>query len=191
MDRIAFDIFEPDEKKFRWTPNMVFLMFWFLPVCLYTVFQKHIAGIGWLYHFLNIYAIAGVITAFICFVASNFLHEPLKGKLVGKLEFGNDFIKVDEVRFELKDITGFDLSLSDFYDRSPQFGGTLNPRLSQGVKNQVTFRHRSSKIYVIHFRLMGKHSYLSLAGFINQAVKMDKMSVYQAEDLIGKENVIQ
>jgi len=191
MDRITFDIFEPDGKKFRLTPNLIFLFFWFVPILLTGLFESFISNISWLSEAFTVYIWIGGIGIICCLAASHFLHEPLKGKITGKIEFGNNFIRVNDDHFDLKNITGLELSLSDYYDRRPQLGGTLNPNLSQGVANQVTFRYKSNQTHVIHFRLMGKHSYLSLSGFINEAVKMGKISAYEAEDLIGKENIVQ
>ncbi len=32
MDRISFDVFEPDKKKFRLTPNVIVYSLWFLTI---------------------------------------------------------------------------------------------------------------------------------------------------------------
>src|SRR3569833_1083622 len=189
MDRISFEIFEPDGKVFRWTPDSVFLVFLLVPLGLHAAFQSSISSVSWLHDSLVFYEIFGGVVAIGCLIASYFLREPLKGKITGELEFGDDFIKVNDVRFDLKDITDLDFSLSDYYGRLSIFGKSLNPIISQGVKNEVKFKDKDGQTHLINFRLMGEHSYLSLSDLINKAVKMGKMHIYRAEDLIGKGNI--
>jgi len=191
MDRTSFEIFEPDGKKYRWTPDIAFVIFLLVPLGLHAAFQNFISGISWLHDSLVFYEIFCVVLAVGCLFASYFLREPLKGHITGELEFGNNFIKVNDDRFELKDITALDFVLSDYYGQMSIFGKTLNPIISQGVKNTVTFKDKDNQTHLINFRLMGEHSYLSLSDFINEAVKMGKLHIYRAEDLIGKENTIQ
>lgn len=172
MDRITFEIFEPDGKKFKWTPDTIFAIFLLIPLGLHAAFQTFIADVSWLHDSLVFYEIFGAVAALGCLIASYFLREPLKGCITGELEFGKDFIKVNEDRFNLKDITGLDFVLSDYYGRLFTFGKTLNPIISQGIKNHVTFDDRGNQTHLINFRLMGEHSYLSLSDFINEAVKI-------------------
>jgi len=186
MDRVAFEIFEPDGKKFRLTPNWIVLGLWAFSIAFLWLFDNVFPPHGsfrtcWL-------ALVFLITMYYL-ISSFFRHRPLNGKITGKIEVQKDRLIINDEVFELKDMTGLDFQLSDFYDMQATLSRDFNPKISQGVANSVTFKDPSGKTHLIYFRLPGKHSYLSFSDFINEAINTKKMSYYRGLDLIGEENI--
>jgi len=190
MDRLTFDIFEPDGKKFRWTPNTIVLIFGFIPMCLSVFFEKSIAKSELLSNLITLYAIIGGTVVIGCLIISFFLRKPLNGVMNGKIEFGTNFFDINNQKFMLNEINNLDFSFTDYYERRSTVRYDLNAKLSQGVNNYITFDDKSDRTYLIYFRLMSEHSYLALSPFISQAVKTGKMYLCRAEDLVGRENVV-
>jgi hypothetical protein len=188
MERLSFDIFKSEKKKFRLTPNWIVLSLWAITILFLwifdSVFPPNSAGrVIWL---------ACVLAVTIYYLISSFFaYEPLKGILNGKIIFENGSITLYKEVFELKDISGLDFEFKDFCGkRILQMGANCNPTLSQGVGNYITFIDKNSQTQLIYFKLETKQSYLLLSPFINEAIKLKKMEFKRGIDLLGIENVV-
>jgi hypothetical protein len=190
LTMVSFPIYQPEEKRFRITPNWIVMGSWALTII-----------IGWLitdvFPVNNeirsdwgiSYGIVFIITIF--FIITSFsTYEPLNGALNGEIKFNNDGIIVATKVFELKDIANLDFGFNDFYGQKIIRGyKSVNPILSQGVNNYVTFTDNNNEEQVIYFQLKAKDEYKSLSPFINEAIKLKKMQFKQGIDLVGIENV--
>lgn len=186
MDRISFEIFIPEEKRFRVTPNLIVFSLWFSSIGILWAFEdapitKEIKG----------YVALGIVLISLYYlIASFFTYEPLRGTLNGEIVFGNNAITMDSEIYELKDIKNIDFRFVNYYGQMPiRSGANFNPLLSQGVRNFITFTYRNDQSVKVYFKLYGKYGSEALYPFINTAVKCGAMTYYRAIDLIDVENV--
>jgi hypothetical protein len=187
MDRISFDIFEPDKKRFRLTPNLIVYSLWFFAIAFLWIFEG-VFPINSTSR-LIIISIIGLVSLYYL-ITSFFTYEPLNGILKGKIVFKDDSITVNEKVYELKSITGIDFGFINFFGEvSLSYRGNFSPLLSQGVRNFIKFTDSSNQNIQIYFRIQGKHGSQALYPFINEAVKCGAMTYYRAIDLIDVENV--
>ena len=187
MDRISFDIFEPEKKRFHVTPNLVVYSFWgFLILFLWAL--GGVVPVGSTVRNMSIGVVFLVNMFFL--ITSFFRFEPLRGRMNGKIIFNEDEMVIGSHAFKLKEIKNIDFHFGDFYgSRSLAIRGNFNPMLSQGVNNFISFDDKSGETKLVYFRMMTNHSSLTLHPFINTAVKTGAMSYYRAIDLIDVENV--
>jgi len=130
-----------------------------------------------------------LITMYYLFV-SFFTYQSLNGSLSGKILFENSSLVIQGEVFDLQDINELDLALGDYYGKKPlRLYKSVNPMLSQGVGNYITFTDKTGQTHVVYFKLENQNSCLSLTAFVNKAVKLNKMSVHDAIELLGIENV--
>jgi hypothetical protein len=177
MDRLSFDIFEPEKKKFRLTPNWIVYSLWFITIGFFWIFDRTVPPNG---TFGEIWIACVFLVNMYYLFASFFTYEVLKGTLKGKIIFEGDSIIISNKVLALKDITSLDFRFIDFYgQRYLAFRGSFNPLLSQGVSNYVTFIDNKNQTQMVYFRMMTKHSALSLYPFINEAVKLKAMTYYR------------
>jgi len=188
MDRLTFDIFIPDKKRFRLTPNWIMIIFGFVPILILAIIEGNIGGRPNAFEAMYFTCIFLLIIYYL--ITSFFKYQPLNGKMEGKVEFKDDRIIVNAEEFELKRFTSLDFSFSDYYGKPSTNGRDFNPKISQGVGNNISFTYDNGNEHLIWFRFQGEHSYLSISPFINEAVKAGKIHIYRAEDLIGKENIL-
>ena len=185
MDRVSYEIFIPEEKRFRVTPNLIVFSVWFLAIGILWTFEdapitKEIRG----------YVALGVFLISLYYlVTSFFTYEPLRGILKGEIVFGNNVITIDNEIYELKDIKNIDFGFVNYYGELKTIRGNFNPGLSQGVRNFITFTYRNDQLVKVYFKLYGKYGSEALYPFINTAVKCGAMTYYRAIDLIDVENV--
>lgn len=188
MDRISFDIFIPDGKKFHLTSNWLMFILWLItiiPLCLLS--NNELDSIK---SILIIWVIAvGGITIFLM-VSSYFTYMPLFGKLSGDLVLAKDCIIVDHKIFKLTEINIVDFVFDDFYGKKSTAYHSYNPKYSQGVDNHITFIDKLNQTQTIYFKMFGEHSYMSICDFINDAVRLEVISDSQALKFIGDKNVI-
>ncbi len=186
MDKISFDIFEPEKQKFKLTPNWIVLSLWTITILFLWIFDNVLppnstGRVAWLVCIL-------IITMYYL-TRSYFKYRPLKGSIKGEIIFESDSIVINGKVFALKDIEGLDFGFIDFYGEVSFINGDFNPKISQGVNNFVTFKDNTKQTQMVYFRMMTKNSSLTLYPFINEAVKLKAMSYYRAIDLIDIENV--
>lgn len=187
MDRISFTIFIPDEKKFHLTPNWIVYGLWFTTIGFFWLFDSYFPGHD---EFRAVAAICVGLISLYFLITSFFKFEPLNGTLSGRIIFEKDSIVINDKTFELKDIKKLDFVFGDYYEERSGSGRGFSPKIYQGVRNSVTFTDATNQAQAVYFQMMGKHSYMSLYDFINEAVRLSAMSYLRAEDLIGAENVV-
>jgi hypothetical protein len=187
MDRVYFEIFTPEKKRFRLTPNWIVTILWGITILFLWLFESIIP----IFSTLRNVWLGGVLAINIYYLISSFFkYAPLHGMLGGEIEFKKNSIRVNEKIYELKNITDLDLLFVDYYGQlSKSYRGNFNPLISQGVNNWVKFTDESNKPHQVYFKSETGHSNMHLVPFINEAIKLCKMSNYRAEDVIGKENV--
>jgi hypothetical protein len=187
MDRISLEIFEPEEKKFRLSPNWIMVILWLVPVLLLWAIKGDNSGppndfvIGY-FVFLFLLTMYYLISSFFTF-------KPLNGKINGEIRFENDTIMIDDKTFKLGDINVIDFSFFDYRGQSSMYSRDFNPKLSQGVNNYVSFTDNKNQSQTIYFRFQSKHGYQALAPFINEAIKLKKMEFKRGIDLLGIESI--
>lgn len=188
MDRISFDVFEPDKKKFQLTPNLIVYILWFLAIGFFWLLD----GVFSIIIEIRAYVAWGVFLISLYYLITSFFkYEPLKGVIKGKIIFNNDAIIVNEKVYELKNIRDIDFGFINFYgELSAGWRGNFNPLLSQGVNNFIQFIDSDNHPVQVYFKIQGKHGSQALYPFINEAVKLGAMTYYRAIDLIDVENVI-
>ena len=187
MDRISFDIFEPDNKKFHFTPNLIVYSLWFIIIGFFWLFDNILPEIK---EARTIVACCVGLISVYYLVTSFFKYEPLNGILKGKIIFNNDSILINEKVYQLKNVTGIDFGFIDYYgEMKISYRGNFNPLISQGIHNFVTFFDSDKKTIKVYFRMQGKYGSQALHAFINEAVQCGAMSYYRAIDLIDVENV--
>jgi len=188
MDRLSFDVFEPDKKWLHLTPNGIVFILWGVTIFFLWAFDSVLppnstGRIVWL-------ILVGLISLYYL-TTSFFKYKPLYGQINGKIIFQGDSFTIRDKAFNLKDITLVDFGFSDFYGRKSMFNNDFNPQMSQGVKNYISFTDEKNQPQKFYFRMMTKNSAITLYPFINEAVKWKAMSFDRAIELIGIENVIQ
>src|SRR5271168_5295741 len=119
MDRLSFEIFEPEEKKFWLSPNWIVLILWSFTIFFLWVFDSVFPPHStirtvWLSFIL-------VITLYYL-ISSFFLYKPLHGKINGEIEFQADRMIIKDKVFDLKNITSLDFSLGDYYEEISTLG---------------------------------------------------------------------
>lgn len=77
----------------------------------------------------------------------------MRGKLPGEIIFNPDGIHINDRYYALTEIVSIDFSFGDHYGHNPPMRHTLNPQLSQGINNYVTFIDTSGKQHQYHFKL--------------------------------------
>ncbi|NCD69474.1 hypothetical protein [Mucilaginibacter agri] len=188
MDRIYFLIFTPD-KKFRFTPNWIMLITSTLLIA-YSWLIQGVPTESILITCRDLFLIAALLVGLYFTVGAFWLYEPLEGLLEGRIEFEKDKIRVNEKIYELKDIINLNFRFNNFYgERLVRLGKSFNGLLSQGVNNYVEFKDQNAEVYGFYFRLDAKNEYLSLAPFINEAIKLNKLSLAKGVELLGIENI--
>jgi hypothetical protein len=187
VDRISFDIFEPDKKKFRLTPNLIVYSLWFLTIGFFWMLD----GVLPIIKEIRTYVACGIFLISLYYLITSFFkYEPLKGILKGKIIFNNDAMIANEKIYDLKSIRDIDFGFINFYgELSTGWRGNFNPLISQGVNNFIKFTDSSNQSVQVYFRIQGKHGSQALYPFINEAVKLGAMTYYRAIDLIDVENV--
>ena len=187
MDRVSFDIFGLEKKRFHLTPNAVVYGLWGLLILFLWAFEG-ILPVGSTVRWLLIMAVFLINMFFL--ITSFFRYEPLKGTMNGKIIFNDDEMVVNGHSYKLIEVKNIDFRFGNFYgERGMGLRGNFNPLVSQGVNNYISFDNKSGETKQVYFRMVNKHSSLSLHPFINAAVKAGAMSYYRAIDLIDVENV--
>lgn len=187
MDRISFTIFIPDGKKFHLTPDWIVFGLWFISIGFFWQFDMYFPGHD---EFRKTSAICVFLITMYYLVTSFFKYKPLNGTLSGKIIFEKNSVIVNDNVFELKDMKKIDFMFGDYFEERSSSGRNFNPKIYQGVSNSVSITDKTNQTQTIYFQMMGKHSYMSLYDFINEAVRLGVMSYLRAEDLIGDENVV-
>jgi hypothetical protein len=186
MDRISFDIFEPEKKRFHLTPNWIVFGLWFLAIGFLWLFDNILPDIG---------TVRGIVAGCIFLISMYYLivsfatYKPLSGKLEGEIKFVDDCIIINGKSFDLKNISAIDFSFYDYYGKSSTYGRSFDPKLYQGVNNNISFIDNKNETHLVYFKMQTEHSYLSLAPFVNQAIKLNKMPFNRGIELLGIENV--
>lgn len=187
MNRVSFEIFEPEKPKFRLTPNLVAGILWFVPLLLLWVIKGDNSGPP--NGFIMAYFICVGILTMLCLMISYSIYKPLKGKITGDLTFEDDQMVVDDKIFKLTDLKAIDFSFSDYYGKSSMYVRDFDPKLSQGVDNYVSFTDSKNQSQTIYFRVQGEHGKDALAPFINEVIKLKKMEFKRGADVLGIESV--
>ena len=189
MDRVGFEIFEPDGKKFHWTPDWIIPPLWLVPILILWAVKGDDSGPPG--NLIMGYFICLFLLTMYFMVASFFTYKPLNGVIKGEIIFEKDKIEIDDKTILLSDISALDFSFSDYYGQSNVAYHSLNPKLLQGVNNYVTFSDKQGDTKLIYFRARGPHSSDSLSEFINEAVKLKKMTYNRATDILGADAITQ
>jgi hypothetical protein len=186
MDRLSFDIFIPEKKRFRLTPNFIVYSLWFSALG----FLWALDGIPAIKEVRGYVACVLVLISLYYLITAFFKYEPLRGILKGRLIFEGNAIVINDKTYELKDIKNIDFGFVNYYgELSTSFRGNFNPLISQGVNNFIKFTDGNNQPVQVYFRIQGKHGSKALYPFINDAVKFGAMTYYRAIDLIDVENV--
>lgn len=187
MDRISFDIFIPDQKKFHLTPNTIVYGLWFFTCAIFWLLNDFVRSHN-TFRLFFLLAVGAISLYYL--ITSFFKYEALNGTMQGKIIFDNDSIVINDETYELRNISKLDFGFSSYFGQmSTGLRGNFNGLLSQGVGNFVEFKNSSNELIHVCFRIQGKHGPMSLYSFINEAVKVGAMSYYRAIDLIDVENV--
>lgn len=190
MDKVSFEIFEPEEKTFRFTPDRVIGILLLVPLLMLWVFNVNYKLGGVFGTIVTIYFIGVFVAAFFLFMFSFTFYKPLKGKLNGEIQFERDRIVVNGTFFQMQDIRDLDFNLGDYFGKKEiRLYTSVNPRLSQGVDNYVTFIDIKNQNQQIYFKIADPQGQILIAPFINEAIKMKKMEFKRGVDLIGIENI--
>jgi len=190
MEDVELQIFVPNEKRSWLTPNIILYAGLFASISICWFIQANFGERNFWYPLMQGLAILlGVaIIGFIFF--SNFIYERLNGVLKGEIIFKKDKVAINDRIFELSEMSNLDFNLSDYYGRARHsIRADLNPKLSSGVNNYITFTDASGETNLIYFKLATQLHYQDLAPFINEAIKLKKMTFKQAIDIVGIENV--
>lgn len=176
MDCIPFDVFIPDEKKFRLSTDGIVL----------GLFVAVIAT-NWIAADFAPLAAFGAFAACVYFLIGTFWRKkPLEGTMAGTIKFCNNKIMVNDETISFDDIVEIDFLFSNYYRKlEPNGRRSFNPVFSQGVDNYVTYVDRAGDKYIVNFRLKTEDEHYELVPFVNQAVKADKMPVSRATELFG------
>ena len=187
MDRLSFDIFEPEKKTFHITPNLIVGCLWGFVILILWAFEGIIPVESTVRDLLL--AVVFIVTMFFL-IRSFFTYEPLRGTMDGKIIFNEDNVEIGDKQYKLSEIKNIDFGFVDYYgELALRSGANFNPLFSQGADNFMAFDDKSGENKKVYFRMMTKHSSLSLYPFINAAVKAGAMSYLRAIDLIDVENV--
>jgi hypothetical protein len=184
MEQIIFDIYIPNEKKFRWTPNIIMTIIGIAVTIALLQSNLHIpASIQF-----NI-AVSALVIYIFYIIRSLITYKPLNGQLNGRIEFTDNNVKVREATYTMDDIKKIDFYFGDYYGKSEHTYRSVNSILSQGVNNSIEFVTCNGERHNIQFKMRTKNGYLVLAPFINNALKAQKIPHFKAVDLIGEENI--
>lgn len=190
MENVQFPMYEPDKKALKFTPDTIMIIMIGVIVGIEVLFKDQLkSSTSTLASFVNIFLICTGLLAFYYLITSFFRHKPLYGKLDGFIQFTPHAIIIKNNIYLLKTIAGIDFRLNDYYGESSTNGRSFNPKLSQGVKNFVTFIDEAQQEHIIYFKLEDKHQYILLSNFVNEAIKLNKITFQRGIDLLGIENI--
>ncbi|WP_298145683.1 hypothetical protein [Flavobacterium sp.] len=129
-------------------------------------------------------------------VMSFFEVEKLKGILSGFIIFENDFIEVEEERYELESIKRIELQVSDYYGKLMNNDRhILNPKLSTGTANTLKLVFHSGDFLKRNFEIIAQydmypikytliHYYLlKKISFTDLALALEDTSDYDQQEL--------
>lgn len=88
---------------------------------------------------------------------------PLNGRLHGLLQFNEDCVTIDDVRYARNEITKMDFLVGDYEGRYIySFSGDLNPKRSRGVDNQCIITLESGTKATVNFQLLSDRQFLQM-----------------------------
>ncbi|MES2061437.1 MAG: hypothetical protein V4456_05920 [Bacteroidota bacterium] len=184
MEKISFDIYIPDKKRFRFTPNTIVLIIWLSLITIFGIWGEYIPSETRTYA-----SIIGCCITIFYIIRSLIAYAPLRGQFKGKIEFTNDAIIINNKPYYIKGIKKIDFYFGDYYGEIRSGYRSVNPKLSQGVNNSIEFATIDDVLYNIQFKIRTPKGYFVLSPFINNALKAQKISRFRAIDLIGEENI--
>lgn len=184
MDRIAFKIYIPDKRKFRFTPDTIVLIMWILLIIIFWALEKFISPEARVFP-----AIAAFLINMFYLIRSFVTYADLRGRLEGQIEFKDKAILINDEHYDLEIIKKIDFYFGDYYGKVISGYKSVNPRLSQGVNNSVEFTTLEGAYHNIQFKVRTKKGHLILAPFISNALKQQKIPHFKVVDLIGEENI--
>jgi len=185
VEDVEFQIFIPNEKKHWLTPNVVLITAFTISFAFLWLSDTYLGKDSSFHSILLSITLLILVVAVGFMFFSFFSYEPLNGVIDGEIIFKDDRIVVNDKDFGLGGISDIDFLVLDFYGRSDQFTVDLNPRMSQGVNNYVTFTDYENNTQKVYFKLESKLQREDLISFINNAVKLDKMKHKKAIELWG------
>jgi len=187
MDRLSFDLFEPDKKWLHLTPNGIVFILWGVTIFFLWAFDSVLPAQS---TGRSVWLAIVLLISFYYLITSFFKYRPLNGQINGKIIFQSESFTIGNKVFDLKDITSVDFGFADFYGKMSSNGRDFSPKFSQGVNNYISFTDDKNQPQKFYFRMMTKNSSITLHPFINEAVKRKAMSYDRAIELIDVENVI-
>jgi hypothetical protein len=186
MERISFDIYIPDQKKFHLTPDWIVFGLWFIVIGFFWALDGVLPDSG---YYRGFAALMVAIVSIYYLITSFWTYKPLNGKLEGQIVINQDSFIINNTAYSLKDIYNLDFLIYDYYGKSSTIGRSFSPRLYQGVNNYISFTDKNNEDHLVYFKLQTEHSFQSLAPFINRAIKLNRMSTSRGIELMGIENI--
>ena len=190
MEPITFPVYEPDGKKFHWSPDSVIVPLYLLPIFSAYFFEDYFKRHQVAHSFLILYVCIISVVAIYFLLASLARYKRLNGTLTGKITFNGDGIYIDNELFKLEGIENLDFRFYDYYGyRSSSSVRSLNPKMSQGINNYVYFTDENGDDQLFYFQLQKIEDYKKLVPFINIAIRGKKLSFKRGVELVGIENI--
>lgn len=156
---MKFAVFYP-KPGFRWTSNKV--VFLSAVVVLPVFVHSQEWGYNWRYVMTFVIVIWFFLVLYVL-IMSFFEVEKLKGILSGFIIFENDFIEVEEERYELESIKRIELKVVDYYGKSMnQIQRDFNPKLSTGTANTLKLVFHSGDFLQRNFEIIAQYDMYSI-----------------------------
>ena len=184
MTHNQFDIFEKD-NKFRLSANII----------VYSIFVVSLPTAFFADKYLGESFIeqVGLYGLFVGFGLSAILkwvqltnRKTFQGKLLGKITFEKDSIRISGQNIPISDIEKIELEVGDYLDRKEYNGlGEFNPTLSTGTENICHLKLKDGTEKEVYFQIKQKDDFKKLRQELIEYHKSSKISWLKLIELLG------
>ncbi|MES2448821.1 MAG: hypothetical protein V4546_16675 [Bacteroidota bacterium] len=186
MITLEYQIFTPEKRKFKITPNFIVYGLWIFSILLFAITNK-LQDLKILFEpYKTVYLIILVLLPIYFSIAAFFKHKPINGAISGILQIGFDLIIVTDNHYSINNISKIDFHFIDYFGQlQSSVRANFNPLLSQGVSNAIEFTDKNNQIHLVYFKLNYKYEHERLFPFITEMIKINKISFLRGIELLG------
>jgi hypothetical protein len=183
---VNFDIFQK-QKKITLTENLIvycsltifFLLAWLFSKTDLETVENIFKGL----------AISTLLLGIYFKINQHTKYEKLNGKLIGKIEFYKDRIKVIDREIFLDQISKLDFEFNDYEGNyRPPMRGDFNPALSNGVDNSIKIDLLTKEKIHLNVKINYEGQPKQLREYLVEYMKTDKISAYKVATVLGLRN---
>jgi hypothetical protein len=176
------DIYIPDKKAFRLTPNilvfgcvLLFFLILFILISLDVAISGDLIGYIW----------SGLIgVSLLLGITSYIRKKPLNGKLQGQIEFLADKMIINGYEVAYTEISNVSLKVDDYKGKVNLHYRSFNSQVSQGVDNYIAFNYSTYKRSKMYFQLRKSSDKKELYPMVKALIKLNKIPFLTGVDIL-------